>query len=217
MTDVLYVVRYFQVVPPVPRLIVLCFVALTLIGAGRAALGQAGDAAAAVPIAVLQAFSVSTGFIVPARRGYFDLLMARGQSCVRIASVQWMVASVPGLCSWGALACASALVHGADNPFVRSGTVIAFLMASTITWAANVSLPRFSGAIGWLLLVCLASSGGVIWPDSVIDLIVPLGVIGRPLTGRYDVLVPGVTLSVGSMALALTWIRRTDIRLQAAQ
>jgi hypothetical protein len=217
MTDILYVVRYFQVVPPVPRLMGLCFVAVTAICGGLTALHSAGDAAAAMPIVVLQAFGASTGFTVPARRGYFDLLIARGQSRIRIAGVQWLLAITPGLASWAILASVHSMVHAGANPFVRSGTAVAFLMASTVPWAANVSLPRFSGAIGWLLLACLARSGGVIWPDNVIEVVIPIELIGRTLSDRLDLLVPAIVLSIASMAIALTWVRRTDLRLQAAQ
>jgi len=217
MTDLVYVVRYFQVVPPVPRLMALCFVVLTALCGCLVALSDADEAAAAVPIVVLQAFSASTGFAVPARRGYFDLLFARGQSRARIAVVQWLLAVAPGLCGWAILACIQSLVHPGGNPFLRSGTVVAFLMASTIPWAASVSLPRFSGAIAWLLLVCLANSGGVIWPDSVHDVVFPVEVLGASVSSRLDVIVPALTLSAVSMVVALAWVSRTDIRLQAAQ
>ena len=217
MIDLLYVVRYFQVVPPVPRLIVLCFVVLTVLCGCLVAARDGHDAGPAFPIVVLQAFSASTGFVVPARRGYFDLLLARGQTRVRIAAVQWGLAIAPGLCSWAILASIHALVYGSDNPFIRSGTVMAVVMASTIPWAANVSLPRFSGAIGWLLLVCVATSGGVIWPDSVHDVVFPIDVIGANLSTRWDVTLPAMTISGVSMALALAYVRRADVRLQAAQ
>jgi len=217
MMETLYVVRYFHVVPPVPRLMALCLVGLTGLGGGLVAWHDTGDAAAVIPIVVLQAFSASTGFVVPARRGYFDLLLARGQTRVRIAAVQWLLAIAPGLCSWAILASIHALVYGSDNPFVRSGTVMAVVMASTIPWAANVSLPRFSGAIGWLLLVCVATSGGVIWPDSVHDVVFPIDVIGANLSTRVDVMLPAMTISAVSMALALAYVRQADVRLQAAQ
>src|SRR4051812_8620832 len=143
MTDLLYVVRYFQVVPPAPRLMALCFVLLTVLCGCLVAARDSHDARPALPIVVLQAFSASTGFAVPARRGYFDLLFARGQSRVRIAVVQWLLAIVPGVCAWAVLACVQSLVHANENAFLRSGTALAFVMASTVPWAANVGLPRF--------------------------------------------------------------------------
>src|SRR6187551_2314142 len=66
MADLRYIVRYFQVVPPVHRLMVLSFAVLTM-GGGLLTVGNGTNAAAAVPILVLQAFGVSTGFAVLAR------------------------------------------------------------------------------------------------------------------------------------------------------
>jgi hypothetical protein len=217
MTDVLYVIRYFQVVPPIPRLLIGSFVALTFACCVLTALTDDPDGASVVPILVLQAFSASTGFAVSARRGYFDLLIARGLPRVRIALAQWLVALVPGLCSWAILASVYSLSHGGHNPLLQSGTAMAFLMASTIPWAANVGLPRFSGAIGWLLLVSLASAGGVIWPDSVQEVIFPVAVVGGSVANRIGVLTVALLLSVAGMAVALVWVHRTDIRLEAAQ
>lgn len=215
MTELIYLARYFHVVPPIPRLMIGSFMVLTVAGAILTLVTAHDHAAAAVPIVVLQAFSASTGFVVPARRGYYDLLLARGASLTRIAIVQWLVAVAPGLCSWAVLVGLHASVDAGENPLLQSGTAIAFLMASTIPWALNVALPRFSGAIGWLLLVCIASTGGVIWPDTVHDVIFPVGRVGSSL-GR-DAAIAAVLLSALSMAAALVWVRGADIRLEAAQ
>jgi len=215
MTELMYLARYFHMVPPIPRLMIGSFVVLTVAGALVMLVTAHDHAAAAMPIVVLQAFSASTGFVVPARRGYYDLLLARGATPTRIALVQWLVAVAPGLCSWAILSGLHATLDGRENPLMQPGTTIAFLMTSTIPWALNVALPRFSGAIGWLLLVCLASTGGVIWPDTVHDVIFPVGLIGRGV-GR-DAGIAAVLLSALSMAAALIWVRGADIRLEAAQ
>jgi hypothetical protein len=217
MTELVYLARYFHVVPPIPRLMIGSFVVLTIAG-GLVTLVTAHDhGAGALPIVVLQAFSASTGFAVPARRGFYDLLLARGTTPARIAIVQWVVAVSPGLLSWAILGSIHAALDGGENPLLRSGSVVAFLMASTIPWAINVALPRFSGAIGWLLLICLASTGGVIWPDTVDEVIFPVDLVGRSLVGRPDVIVAAVLLSALSMAAALAWVRGAEIRLEAAQ
>ena len=215
--DLLYVIRYFHVVPPVPRLMMLSFAALTVVGAALTMFAGSVNAAAAIPILALQAFAASTGFAVLARRGYFDLLVVRGQPQMRIAIVQWVLAILPGTCCWAVLATFHAAGRGGANPFVQPGTIVSFLMVSTIPWATNVALPRFSGAIGWLLLVCLVNSGGVTWPDSVHEVIFPVALLGATLHGRVAVMTTAVALSLASMTVALTWVHRADIRLEAAQ
>ena len=218
MTNVLYVFRYFRVVPPIPGLMTGAFVAITLVGAIATVVTDARDASAVVPVIVLQAFSASTGFSAPARRGYFDLLLARGEPRTRIATVQWLTAIAPGVASWAALAAVDALVHGAsDNPLMRSGTFLALGMASTIPWAVTVSLPRFSGAIGWLLVVALGTVGDVIWPEPLRQVLFPIALIGQRGADRWEVCLPALLLSLLSVACALWWVHRTDIRLEAAQ
>lgn len=217
MRDLLYVVRYFQVVPPVPRLMMLTFAVLTVVGGGLTTVAGAANGAVAVPILALQAFAASTGFAVLARRGYFDLLLVRGQPRMRIAFVQWMLAIVPGACCWVGLAAIQGVGHSGANPFLQPGTVVSFLMVSTIPWAANVALPRFAGAIGWLLLVCLVESGGVIWPDSLHDVIFPVALLGAGLSGHVEAMTTALAVSLASMTVALIWVHRADIRLEAAQ
>ena len=68
-----------------------------------------------------------------------------------------------------------------------------------------------------VLPACLADTGGVIWPDSVHDVIVPVVLLGVALGGRPVVLASAVALSAASMTVALIWVDRTDIRLEAAQ
>ena len=217
MRELIYVVRYFHVVPPVPRLMMITFAVLTVAGGILTTFANSANADAAVPILALQGFAASTGFAVPARRGYFDLLVVRGQPRTWIGIVQWALAVIPGVCCWAVLVVAYALGHPGANPFLQSGTVVAFLMVSTIPWATNVALPRFAGAIGWLLLVCLADSGGVIWPDSVREVIFPVALLGVGLHGRVEVMATAIVLSLASMTVALTWVHGADIRLEAAQ
>ena len=218
MTNLVYVFRYFRVVPPISPLMISTFVVLTIAGAAATVLTNDRGATAIIPVVVLQAFSASTGFAVPARRGYFDVLIARGESLTRIAVAQWLTAIGPGLASWVIVAAAGAMVDGvAQTPLLASGTAVAFLMASTIPWAVGVSLPRFSGAIGWLLIICLGGVGGVIWPDSVREVVFPVDLVGEGVRQRPEVLIPAVTLCSLTVLLALIWIRRTDIPLEAAQ
>jgi hypothetical protein len=218
MANLLYLFRYFRVVPPIPALMTSSFMVITLVGVLSIAFRGEGHAAATLPVIVLQAFSASTGFSAPARRGYFDLLLARGEPRARIAIVQWLTAITPGVLSWASLAGVQELGHvAATNPLLASGTLLALLMASTIPWAVTVALPRFSGAIGWLLVVCLSKVSGVVWPDPVHDVVFPIDVIGESIGGRPDVMLPALLLSCVSIAMALWWVHRTDIRLESAQ
>jgi hypothetical protein len=216
--DLVYLFRFFRVVPPISGLMTSTFAVLTAAGAALMAWRPDDAVAAAIPVIVLQAFSAASGFASPARRGYFDLLLASGEPRLRIAIVQWITAITPGVASWGVLATLRAVLHGAvGNPLLAAGTLLALWMVSTIPWAITVSLPRFSGAIGWLLLVSLWSISAPIWPAGVGEVLFPLAIVGDS-TGRHVwVFTAGAGLSVITMAGALAWVHRTDIPLEAAQ
>ena len=104
MRDLWYLVRFFHVVPPVPPMMKGTFAILTLASA-IAIVADAGAATGAlVPVLVLQAFAVSSGFTLPARRGHYDLLFTRGNSRTSIALVHWASSVATGIGSWLVLA-----------------------------------------------------------------------------------------------------------------
>ena len=111
MRDLLYVIRYFHVVPPVSRLMMISFAVLTVTGGVVITVADGANAGAATPILALQAFAASTGFAVLARRGYFDLLVVRGQPRMRIAIVQWVLSILPGACCCVVLSAVHAAGH----------------------------------------------------------------------------------------------------------
>lgn len=217
MANLLYLFRYFQVVPPVPPLMRHALGVVTAVGLIAIVGGGDTTGAPLMPVIVVQAFSASSGFAVPARRGYFDMLIARGETSGRIAAIQWLTAVVPGLCSWTTLAAVERLAHGPGHAGSASGTATAFLMASAIPWVVTVPLPRFSGAIGWLLLVCLSAGGGVVWPDPVREVVFPLALVGHSMADRQPVLVADLSLCLAGGVAALWWVNRTDIPLEAGQ
>jgi hypothetical protein len=223
MRRVIELLYFFRVVPPISRLMRATFATLTVVGGAQITLGTSEAPAVILPVLVLQAFSAATGFAAPARRGYFDLLLARGESRVRIAVAQWLTGIAPGVGSWAALAALQGVEHGTGgNPLLAAGTLVALLMASTIPWAITVGLPRFSGAIGWLLLVCVGGATEPVWPQAVREVIFPLEVVGKALPGQMVAsdaiaLAIGVVVSVAALVLALAWVHRSDIPLEASQ
>lgn len=235
MRDLWYLVRFFHVVPPVPSMMTGTFAIVTV----ASALAIVEDVSAAdgslVPVLLLQAFAAASGFALPARRGHYDLLFTRGTSRPSIALTHWAMSIVAGIASWFALAIVELVVsRGTSAALVTSGTCAAMFVVSTLPWATSVTLPRFSGGIGWLLLiVTLAAtfSSPVMgeWTTSstrIEDLawpawaffVYPVGAVGQQLSrAQLMAVVPAVLLALCSMLIACQWIAQRDVPLEASQ
>ncbi len=235
MRDLLYLVRFFHIVPPVPSMMAGTFVVLT-IAAGAAIAGNPTRASGAlVPVLVLQSLAASSGFSLPARRGHYDLLLTRGNSRLVIALIHWVMSIFPGLASWFTVAVVEVVVTGgANQALFASGTCAAVFLVSTLPWAITVALPRFAAGIGWMLVAITATttfSSGVMrgwtaastrieelaWPAWSF-LIYPAGVVGQHLAGPQVIAVaPALVIAVGAMVVACRWVARRDVPLEAAQ
>src|SRR5919106_497448 len=93
----LQVARFFIVVPVVPRAMLAAFGVATLIGSGALVMNVQHSLRAAAPVVLLQLFAAESGFMVPPRRGYYDLLLTRGGSRFAIAAVHWAMSVLPGI------------------------------------------------------------------------------------------------------------------------
>ena len=234
MRDLAYTIRFFWMVAPVPRLMVQAMVGVGALTAILLVVDRERSARALVPLLLLQVFAASSGFMVPARRGHYDLLLTSGYSRRHVAAVHWGVSILPGVAVWLAVAALEiVMARRTGHPSHGSGTIVAMTLVSTVPWAATVALPRFTAAIGWLLLAAVVAA---ILPSHDARILVdplragswaavstavalnPAALIGIDVTGaRVLAVVPALILSAGSMLAALTWIGRHDIPLEAAQ
>lgn len=234
MRRLLSVTRFFLVVLPMPLLMLGAFVVVTIVASGLILMDPSRAAGALTPILLLQLFASASGFEVPARRGHFDLLLTHGVPRLLIVVGHWVASVLPGLISWLAVATVCRLVAPAEAVSLFSaGTITAVAAVSTIPWAATARLPRFSGAIGWLLILVTASlliplpgiditspdSGWNAWfVAAVAVLVYPPLLVGQALTGRNGLLVLLVLILSGTAVFVAVWsISRRDIPLEAAQ
>lgn len=235
MRDLVYLLRFFRVVSPVPRLMRATFLVIVCLGAVLVVNQPAAAAAAAGPVLLLQLFAASSGFAVPARRGYYDLLLTSGARRVWIAAAHWLTSIVPGVAAWVALAAVEwSASAGRSSALASSGTCAAVAMVSTLPWAITVALPRFSGGVGWLLVLAGTAAltpvaAGRVEPVRALHaesaawaawtfLVYPLATVGRSLS-RADLTVclPALTFALLAMVAACAWIVRLDAPLEAAQ
>jgi hypothetical protein len=230
MRRLLYVWRFFQVVAPVSRLLRGTIAGVAMVAALLIALDRSRAAQALTPLLVLQLFAASSGFLVPARRGYYDLVLTAGERRVVVAAIHWAAAALPGVMAFGALVAAEAIgAGGGRRALLTSGTLTAMIVVSTVPWAAGVALPRFAIGVGWL--VALAGFW-MLWPDAaqilngpptrlsasgaLAALVYPPALVGEDLrvSGGWTPFMP-LCAAAGSFAAALWWIHRVDLALEA--
>jgi len=235
MRDRTHPLRFFHVVPPVPPLMTATFVVLA-IASGAGVIAEPGRAPGALaPVLLLQLFAASSGFSGPARRGHFDLLLTQGESRVVVGVAHWATSVAPGLTAWLGLAVAELTAsRGASHLLLTSGTWAAIAMVSTLPWGLTVGLPRFSGAIGWLLVLVTVTTTfavGVLDAWAVestqmrtllhaawIFLLFPHAAVGQSLNHAQAIaVVPGLAFALATLIAALRWIGRADVPLEASQ
>jgi hypothetical protein len=222
------VIQFFRVVTPLPSLMITT-TGVVAVGAALAVLvapQRVEDALA--PVLTLQLFGAASGFLAPARRGYYDLLLTRGYGRWSIVVGHWWMSIAPGVCAWGMVSVAEAVAHRSyPGVALATGSLVALLLVSALAWAFTVGMPRFSGAIAWLVVVAALTrvwSPAVLaaaaerrsWEGAVAVLVYPYLLVGRAL-GWSDVAVVAPPLMGAVLLLVGTWYWavRADYPLEA--
>jgi hypothetical protein len=232
MTRWLYLARFFLVVPPMPLLMVVA----TIISVGVIVVEPSRVSGVLTPILLLQLFACSSGFDVPARRGHYDLLLTHGETRRRVIVAHWAASALPGVLCCLLLAIVDYTAGGGESrgALLNGGTLSAVILVSTIPWATTVRLPRFSGAIGWLLIVATLSlvaprmlavdvsasiPGWNDWSKAAWAVLVyPPLLVGQSLGGAGTlIVVPGLLFALVALLVAFWSVNRRDIPLEAAQ
>ena len=229
MIAAVYPLRFFRIVAPLPPLIGWTFFVVVATGALVITRDPTRASGALIPILLLQLFAASSGFEVPARRGHYDLLLTSGHGRVWMALVHWGTSISQGIAAWLALIMIERIASGGTSAtLLAAGTWAAVGLVSTLPWAITVRLPRFSGGIGWLLVLAISTS---MWPwtEQSSDvahplmsawrfLVYPPSLVGHAF--RMDeavIAAPALVLACGSMVAACRWVSKTSVPLEAAQ
>jgi hypothetical protein len=226
------IIRFFAVVPPVSRMMTATFGVVVAVDAALLVIEPTLGARAMRPILLLQAFAAASGFTVPARRGHYDLLLSRGYRRGLVALVHCAMASTPGVAGWEVLAAVDTVVAPPGRAALATiGTMAALFVVSAVAWALTAPLPRFAGAVGWLLLLALLSmlpadglqsafgappAGSWSW-RALRALVAPDTMVGVRWTDGTGHLWPALAVAVAWLALAVARIEREDFRLDAGQ
>jgi hypothetical protein len=129
------------------------------------------------------------------------------------------MSALPGASSCIVVLAMAAFVNSGMRPVSVSGTMAALLLVSTLPWAAGVRLPRFAGAIGWLLLAVTAQSllpGARAFERPALKFVL-IPVEAVTADPALSTLAPGVAVAAAAMAAAVLWIAAADLPLDASQ
>ena len=108
-----------------------------------------------VPIMLfLQLFAAATGYRDRLRRGHFDPVLVGRVNRWPVALAHWTASVGLGLLVWTLIGLLALALGGSHRPtaFTAAGWGV-LLYVSTVAWMATLVLPRFSGAVLWLLLL----------------------------------------------------------------
>ncbi len=205
--------RFFTVVPVVPRGMLSAFTAATLVGTAVLAVDATQGVRTVAPVLLLQLFAASSGFVVPARRGHYDLLLTRGDSRLVVAVMHWIMSIAPGVVSWLVLAAIELLAGG--RSLVAPGTLLPLFIVSTLPWSLTVPLPRLTGAIVWLLVFALASAALPHSSGSAAAMLLPWGLLSTPLHPVSAAI--SISCIVLTMVATVVWVSRMDVPLESGQ
>ena len=235
MSAWLYIFQFFAVVPPMPLLMIGAFGVVTAVLMVMVAFDPSRAPQALTPILLLQLFACSSGFDVPARRGHYDLLLTHAGNRRLVLLGHWAASACPGVICWLALAAICLVMVGRNaGGLLTTGSMAAVCLVSTIPWAVTLRLPRFSGAIGWLLVVAVLSlvapeafSAGAepssadwkSWLETAWAMFVyPPLLVGRSLQGGEALAALfGQIVAMAALTIGLWSAQWRDIPLEAAQ
>jgi hypothetical protein len=200
--------RYFRVVRVVPPIFFGGFT-LAIVLAGVQLIRDPSTAVFAMnPVLKLHLFAASSGFQLPARRGYYDLLLASSAARWQVVIAHCGASVVPGLVSWLCVALLEVAVSRGEHAAAASaGTCMAFVAWSIIAWVVAVFSSRTAATIAWVVIVSIPGIGRLSplgWLGvnasamEPLELIGPYALAGAAFAVAVVSLVSGVTPLEGS-------------------
>jgi hypothetical protein len=150
----------------------------------------------------VQMFLASSGFLIRARRGHFDPLLAGGRGRAGVLMWHWIVSVTPGVAAWLCLAgTGSALGSPAAPSAMIGGRAAALFIVSAVAWTAGFALARGAAGVVWIAALLglllrrtdlLVAAPAVSWPSLVaLRHAVTLVVCPFLLIGNHLLLAPG--------------------------
>src|SRR5688500_4408583 len=122
MRSAFRLIVFFRMLPPAHPLPRIGFVILGAAGPLLLLLGLAPETLL-VPLLLLQTLAASSGFIGPARRGHYDLLLTLGHARLEIGFAHWLMSIGRGIAVWLTLVLVEQFATGAESVMPAGGTI----------------------------------------------------------------------------------------------
>lgn len=207
--------RYFLVVRLHPTYALVVLGVIVVVGGVMTMMEPREMDAGLGMVLLAQMFLASTGFVMRARQGHFDPLLARGSGRTRVAAAHWAMSILPGVLAWMTLAVIGGLLQAPDAISAVVGSrAAALVIVSALSWTAGFWLPRGAAGMLWIALLMglvlrraelLAVPGG---PGPLLLPVVHTAtIIACPflLLGKYPPLAPGTLPAAIALPLLLLW------------
>ena len=124
---------------------------VVLIGVWTIAMSTAELDSALGMLLFVQMFLASSGFLVRARRGHFDPILASRSTSgrARVLACHWLASVLPGLLGWTIVYVTAWSLGGAWSLASVASRFVALLIVSALAWTAGLALPRGAGGALW--------------------------------------------------------------------
>jgi hypothetical protein len=160
-------IRYLAVIGIHPLYAMVALAAIAVLGLVTVYLNPTELDSGLGMILFAQMFLASSGFVVRARRGHLDPLLANSPDRIPIVVSHWALSVAPGVIAWGAVAGAALLLGSPAAASALIGTRAAgLLVVSSIAWVLGFALPRGAAGMLWVaVLLAVLLRGTELLPD----------------------------------------------------
>lgn len=161
-------VRYLAVVGVHPRYAIAAMAAIAVLGLVTVWLNASELDSGLGMILFGQMFLASSGFIVRARQGHLDPLLASSPERTPIVIWDWGLSVAPGLTAW-VLVAGAGLVLGspAAASALAGGRAAGLFVVSSMAWVLGFALPRGAAGMLWMaVLLAILTQRTELLPDA---------------------------------------------------
>jgi hypothetical protein len=146
--------RYLAVVGVQPRFAIVAMAAIAVLGLVTVWLNASELDSGLGMILFGQMFLASSGFVVRARQGHLDPLLASISKRTPIVIADWILSVAPGLAAWLIVAGAGLILGSPAAASALAGRrACGLFVVSSLAWVLGFALPRGAAGMLWMAVL----------------------------------------------------------------